>query len=136
MQRDHRIGAASSGFNLFVLGTPIIAVLNPCSGLTLVWYLGQPGWSAQCSPAVHLLSRARRFILGNVATLYMNLMRPREDDRPDLLVPGLTVPLYWLMMSAAAAKAAFQLVCTPFYWRGRRHGLNEDAGQTHAEQAA
>ena len=38
--------------------------------------------------------------------------------------------------NAAAAKAAFQLVCTPFYWEKTSHGLNEDAGQTHAEQAA
>ena len=66
----------------------------------------------------------------------MNLLTTRIMAQPGLLGAAAAVPLYWLMMSAAAAKAAFQLVCTPFYWEKTSHGLNEDAGQTHAEQAA
>ena len=63
-------------------------------------------------------------ILGNAATLYMNLIALREDDRSDLLVPALTVPVFWLMMSVAAAKGCYQLIRNPSYWEKTFHGLS------------
>ena len=62
-------------------------------------------------------------MLGNAATLYMNMIALREDDRADLLVAGLTVPVFWLMMSIAAAKGLYQIIRTPSYWEKTFHGL-------------
>ena len=69
--------------------------------------------------------------LGNAATLYMNMIALREDDRADLLTAALTVPAFWLMMSIAAAKGLYQLVRNPSYWEKTFHGLDKktaDAG--------
>ena len=38
---------------------------------------------------------------------------------------ALLVPVYWVMMSVAAVKAAYQLVFHPSYWEKTSHGLNE-----------
>ena len=64
----------------------------------------------------------------------MNLIVLREDDRPDLLVAALTVPVFWVMMSIAAAKGCYQLVRNPSYWEKTFHGLAKrpdsvDAGE-------
>jgi hypothetical protein len=40
---------------------------------------------------VHLLSRVDALVLGNAATLYMNMIALREDDRADLFSAALTV---------------------------------------------
>jgi cellulose synthase/poly-beta-1,6-N-acetylglucosamine synthase-like glycosyltransferase len=88
-------------FNLVLGGTPIIAVLN------LVFWL------------ITVLA----LVFGNAATMYMNLITLREDDCADLLMAALTVPVFWLMMSVAAAKGCYQLIRNPSYWEKTVHGL-------------
>jgi hypothetical protein len=39
---------------------------------------------------------------------------------------AVLVPLYWIMMSIAATKAAWQLVVTPSFWEKTVHGLTAD----------
>ena len=57
----------------------------------------------------------------------------RVIDHPGLLVAALLVPAYWVMMSIAAAKAAYQLALQPSYWEKTSHGLDADqvAAQVH-----
>jgi hypothetical protein len=62
-------------------------------------------------------------IIGTGVTLYMNLISLREDDRSDLIVPALTVPAFFVMMSVAAAKGVYQLIRNPSYWEKNFHGL-------------
>ena len=76
-------------FNLVLAGTPIIAVLNLLFWFITVLVVPRPARRRRRRiPLVHLLSCADRLILGNAATLYMNLITLREDDRSDLLVSG------------------------------------------------
>ena len=76
-------------FNLVLAGTPIIAVLNLVFWLiTVVWFLGQPAVVGAVFPWYIYFPALVALILGNFATLYMNLIALREDDRSDLLVPG------------------------------------------------
>jgi cellulose synthase/poly-beta-1,6-N-acetylglucosamine synthase-like glycosyltransferase len=111
-------------FNLVLAGTPIIAVLNLVFWLiTMVWFLGQPTVVGAVFPPIIYFPALIALIVGNGATLYMNLIALREDDRSDLLVPGLTVPVFWLMMSVAAAKGCYQLIRNPSYWEKTFHGL-------------
>ena len=122
-------------FNLVLAGTPIIAVLNLAFWLiTLVWFLGQPPLVGAVFPPIVYFPALIALVLGNAATLYMNLIVLREDDRPDLLVAALTVPVFWVMMSIAAAKGCYQLVRNPSYWEKTFHGLAKrpdsvDAGE-------
>ncbi|BBY28306.1 glycosyltransferase [Mycolicibacterium sediminis] len=113
-------------FNLVLAGTPIIAVLNLAFWLiTASWFLGQPEVIGAVFPWYIYFPALVALIFGNFATLYMNLISIREDDRPDLLVAALTVPLFWLMMSIAAAKGTYQLIRQPSYWEKTFHGLSE-----------
>ncbi|BDX34136.1 N-acetylglucosaminyltransferase [Mycobacterium antarcticum] len=113
-------------FNLVLAGTPIIAVLNLVFWfITMTWFLGQPALVGAVFPPYIYFPALIALILGNGATLYMNLIALREDDRSDLLVPGLTVPVFWVMMSVAAAKGCYQLIRNPSYWEKTFHGLSQ-----------
>jgi cellulose synthase/poly-beta-1,6-N-acetylglucosamine synthase-like glycosyltransferase len=119
-------------FNLVLGGTPVIAVLNLVFWLiTVLWFLGQPAAIEAVFPWYIYFPALVALVLGNAATMYMNLITLREDDRADLLMAALTVPVFWLMMSVAAAKGCYQLVRNPSYWEKTVHGLAarpEDAG--------
>ena len=111
-------------FNLVLAGTPIIAVLNMLFWLiTVLWFLGQPAAVGAVFPWYIYFPALICLILGNAATLYMNLITLREDDRSDFLFPALTVPLFWLMMSIAATKGVYQLIRNPSHWEKTFHGL-------------
>ena len=74
-------------FNLVLAGTPIIAVLNLVFWLiTVLWFLGQPAAIGAVFPWYIYFPALVALVLGNFATLYMNVIALREDDRPDLLV--------------------------------------------------
>ncbi|MDT5012651.1 MAG: glycosyltransferase XagB [Mycobacterium sp.] len=119
------IGARSFiRFNLVLAGTPVVAVLNLVFWLiTLLWFLGQPALVGDVFPWYVYFPALVALILGNAATLYMNLIALREDDRSDLLLAALTVPVFWLLMSVAAAKGCYQLIRNPSYWEKTFHGL-------------
>lgn len=113
-------------FNLVLAGTPIIAVLNLAFWLiTMIWFLGQPAVVEEWFPVYIYFPALVALVFGNAATLYMNLIALREDDRSDLLGAALTVPLFWLMMSIAAAKGCYQMIRNPSYWEKTFHGLAE-----------
>lgn len=113
-------------FNLVLAGTPIVAVLNLGFWLiTAMWFLGQPELIGAVFPAFIYFPALIALVFGNFATLYMNMIALREDDRSDLLGAALTVPLFWLMMSIAAAKGTYQLIRNPSYWEKTFHGLSE-----------
>ena len=120
-------------FNLVLAGTPIIAVLNLLFWfITVLWFLGQPAVVEAVFPWYIYFPALAALILGNGATLYMNLVALREDDRADLIVAALTVPAFFVMMSIAAAKGTYQLIRNPSYWEKTFHGLSQkpDAGPT------
>lgn len=124
-------------FNLVLAGTPIIAVLNLVFWLiTVLWFLGQPGVIGAVFPWYIYFPALVALILGNGATLYMNMIALREDDRADLLIAALTVPVFWVMMSVAAAKGTYQLIRQPSYWEKTFHGLAQKPGQPEPEAEA
>ncbi len=120
------IGAVSFiRFTLLLAGTPVIACLNLVFWfITVMWFLGQPAFIGEVFPWYIYFPALVSLIFGNGATIYMNLIAIREDDRPDLLIPALTVPIYWVMMSIASAKGCYQLIRNPSYWEKTFHGLS------------
>jgi cellulose synthase/poly-beta-1,6-N-acetylglucosamine synthase-like glycosyltransferase len=118
-------------FNLVLAGTPIIAVLNLAFWLiTVLRFLGQPAVIGAVFPWYVYFPALCALVLGNAATIYMNLIALCEDDRADLLGPALTVPAFWLMMSIAAAKGLYQLIRRPSYWEKTFHGLDQNTAGT------
>ena len=67
-------------------------------------------------------------VLGNFAIIYANILGARLGGYPDLLGAILLAPIYWVMMSIAALKAAAQLVRLPNFWEKTTHGLDQQPG--------
>lgn len=112
-------------FTLLLAGTPVIAVLNLVFWLiTALWLLGQPAVIVDVFPWYVYFPALASLVIGTGATIYMNLVALREDDRADLLLPALIIPPYWVMMSVAAAKGCWQLIRNPSYWEKTFHGLS------------
>lgn len=111
-------------FTLLMAGTPVIAVVNLLFWyLSLTWLLGQPDTIAAMFPPLVYYPALICLIIGNAATMYMNLIGCREGRDPLLMLAVLTFPLYWLLMSIAALKGTWQLLSRPSYWEKTAHGL-------------
>lgn len=128
------------GFQVMVLATPMLPLLNPFYWLMLVlWY----GWKLevipQFFPGVIYYFSSLEFLLGNFLFVFTNIagvywvireleLRRQYDFSYTLVKYALLTPIYWALMSIAAFKAAWQLVTKPFYWEKTMHGL--DTGPT------
>jgi cellulose synthase/poly-beta-1,6-N-acetylglucosamine synthase-like glycosyltransferase len=112
-------------FNLFVGGTPLLALMNPIFWtMTLTWLIVRPAFVRPLfSGPVYYLS-LMTWLVGNFALVYMHLLAAEEMDRPRLRRAALLTPFYWLMMSVAAVKALVQFATTPFHWEKTTHGLD------------
>jgi len=114
-------------FNLFVGGTPLLAILNPVFwAMTIVWFVAHPGIIESWFPPIVYYPALLCLVVGNFLFLYAVLLTAVEADQDELtLRAALTIPVYWGMMSMAAVKAALQLVIAPSYWEKTTHGLDE-----------
>jgi glycosyltransferase XagB len=125
------------GFNLFVGGTPVVALLNPVFwSLAALWFLAHPAWIQALLPAwLYYLSLAS-FVLGNFAIVYVTLLAAHQSGRPSLVLATLLSPAYWVMMSIAAIKALAQLVASPSFWEKTVHGLDGAPDASERERLA
>jgi len=115
-------------FNLFVGGTPVLAVLNPVFWcLTIVWFVAHPHFIRAIFPAAVFYAALVCWVVGNFLIAYLTLLTVRLARTPRLIAAALIVPAYWVMMSIAATKALLQLVLAPSFWEKTTHGLGEPA---------
>lgn len=128
---------SSIRFTLVLAGTPIIAVLNLLFWfITVLWFLGQPAVVGEVFPVFIYFPALIAMVIGNFTVMYMNMVALREDDRSDLLLAALSVPLFWVMMSVAAAKGCYQMIRQPSFWEKTFHGLSERPADTTTDEAA
>jgi glycosyltransferase len=122
---------------IFVAGTPLLSALNGVFWLiTLVWFTSKStAVAALFPPGVYHLGLLC-LLLGNLSIMYMNLYTARSMERPDLLLPALLAPGYWVLMWVAAVKAVVQLVRNPSYWEKTAHGLHQPSEQQAKKQEA
>jgi hypothetical protein len=113
------------GFSLFVGGTPVVALLNPIFwGLTAIWFLARPEVVHQLFPAWLYYAGLACFVFGNFVFLYGSMVSARATGKPGVVLAAALSPLYWVMMSIAAVKAAVQLISAPSFWEKTTHGLD------------
>ena len=111
-------------FCVFVGGTPVLAFLNPLFWfMTAIWFVVHPAFIQQIFPAPVYYIGLICWAFGNFLLGYLTLLSCRITRRGELLWAALAVPLYWVMMSLAAAKASWQLVGSPTFWEKTTHGL-------------
>jgi glycosyltransferase XagB len=122
-------------FNLFVGGTPILAVLNPISWLLLImWFMLQPQFILDIMPPPVYYAGLFGWITGNCLLYYLNLTVAYDIGRKGVVKAALSLPLYWVMMSIAALKALWQLIFNPNYWEKTQHGLSRQSHATPADE--
>jgi cellulose synthase/poly-beta-1,6-N-acetylglucosamine synthase-like glycosyltransferase len=109
---------------LFMLGTPLLAILNPIFWtLTVLWFLGSPHYIKDLFPAALYYPAVASWVFGNLIVLYMTILTCRITRRYQLIVAAILIPVYWVMMSVAAVKALWQLIAAPALWEKTVHGL-------------
>lgn len=113
------------GLLLFVLATPVLALLNPVFwAMTALWWLAEPAWIAALFPPITYYLGMACWIVGGLSAIYTGVAVARVAGKPHLAPAGLVLPLYWVLMSLAAVKAVVQLVRQPSYWEKTTHGLD------------
>jgi cellulose synthase/poly-beta-1,6-N-acetylglucosamine synthase-like glycosyltransferase len=117
-------------FNLFVGGTPLLAILNPLLwALTATWFAGNLPIIERLFPNWLYFIGLSCLLLGNFTFVYCNVVAARSTGIARLVPQAVLSPAYWLLMSLAACKALLQLVIAPSFWEKTTHGL----GSTEAE---
>ncbi|SNQ49236.1 Glycosyl transferase [Frankia canadensis] len=121
-------------FNLFVGGTPLLAILNPLLwALTATWFAGNLPIIERLFPSWLYFVGLVCLLLGNFTFVYCNVVAARATGIARLVPQAVLSPAYWLLMSLAACKALLQLVIAPSFWEKTTHGLGAaDAEVSHA----
>ena len=70
-------------------------------------------------------------MVGNILMIYVNMMAVFKRRFYELILFAIANPIYWLMHSAAAFMALYQLVVKPFYWEKTTHGLSKMNSSTN-----
>jgi cellulose synthase/poly-beta-1,6-N-acetylglucosamine synthase-like glycosyltransferase len=112
--------------NLFVGGTPLLAMLNPVFWfLCVLWFGLQPQFIRDIFPAGVYYPGMACWIVGNFLYFYAFVLTALRRDDVSLVKAAFAIPLYYVLMALAAYKAFVQLVFTPTYWEKTQHGLDK-----------
>ncbi len=122
------------GFQAMVLATPLLPLINPVFWtLLLLWYLAKMEFVPLFFPGPIYYIAAFELFVGNFIFIYSFTagiywvtkdlhMKGSKVFSYSLVKYTLLAPIYWVLMSVAAIKAAIQLVTKPFYWEKTSHG--------------
>ena len=115
-------------FQLVIGGKVISALINPFMWfLTIAYFmerssLGSFITSLYLQPILYL--GIFTLVIGNFIFAYMYMIGVAERHQWSLVKYGFLTPFYWLMISAAAYYALWELIKRPFYWHKTKHGLH------------
>lgn len=114
-----------AGFHLLMGGLILSALVHPLfyAMLAYRWLLTDasspaPGSVAQTLWAVSWCNLA----LGYLLSMAVGMIAVTRRGRAHLVGATLALPLYWLLISAAAYRAILQLVRSPYLWEKTPHG--------------
>ncbi|QJD86027.1 glycosyltransferase family 2 protein [Cohnella herbarum] len=122
------------GFQVMVLATPLLPLLNPIFWAMLVlWYLTKSDIISTFFPGPIYYFAAIELFCGNFLFVYSNTMgiyritQELQNTGNKAFSFGnvkytLLTPIYWMLISIAAVKAGIQLITKPFYWEKTTHG--------------
>ncbi len=111
-------------FQVMVLGTILTCFASP-----LLWILLLAGvfnrslWIEIVFPPPVVYASSIAFFGGNFFYLFSTMAGCFARGYYEDVKYALLSPAYWMLMSIAAWKAAYQLVRRPHYWEKTRHGL-------------
>ena len=109
------------GFQLFVGGTFVSALLNP-----VLWIVLLASWLSESPHAIVAGDVSFAGLLaGNGLYSYLAMLAPCRRGWLELAPHGLSAPLYWLLISFAGMRALWQLFTQPWRWEKTHHGLSK-----------
>ncbi len=111
---------------LVIGGKTLVLLINPLMWLLLAVYIVFRPIDLYHTlfPAPVLYMGTLCFIFGNFFYAYSHLVGCLKRGQYSLIKWALSIPFYWLMISAAAFIALFQLIFKPHYWEKTQHGLH------------
>lgn len=117
------------GFQLFILGTPLLFLCNPVVWTVfLLWLVTGTKALDPFFPPLLVYIGLFNLLIGNFIGIYLNMIAVYRRKLYSLLPVALLNPFYWIFFhSIAAYKALWQLVAKPFYWEKTDHGLTRMA---------
>ncbi len=111
-------------FQMTVGGSIVCFLVNPIYWLlTLLWVATGADLIKALFPTPIYVAGVFCLLVGNFVFVYLNVVGCLNRRYYDLVKHAVITPLYWLMMSWAAYKAAGQLIVNPHYWEKTTHGL-------------
>jgi cellulose synthase/poly-beta-1,6-N-acetylglucosamine synthase-like glycosyltransferase len=126
-----------TGLVLFVAGTPILAAINPITWvMSAAWFTSQPVLLTRLFPGWVYYLGLLSFVAGNLLSIYQGIIVARLTRNRDLTSTALLIPAYWVLMSLAAVKGAWQLFSSPFHWEKTQHGLHIETENTTKSEAS
>lgn len=119
-------------FQLFVGGAVLSALINPIlwAIFALSYAVPFPIFGNFPGDALGYTS-AVGAIGSNGLLTYLAVAGPARRGDPKLAPYGLTVAIYWMLISIAGYRGLWHLVTKPFHWEKTTHGLS-DEGSNHA----
>jgi cellulose synthase/poly-beta-1,6-N-acetylglucosamine synthase-like glycosyltransferase len=123
------------GLQVIVLATPLLPLINPFLWLLVIlWFTTYNPLIPMLFPGIIYYMAAIGLVLGNFLFVFSNVvgiywvineLHAKEDYTLSfrLVKHALLTPIYWMLMSVASYKAAWQLITRPFYWEKTEHGL-------------
>jgi cellulose synthase/poly-beta-1,6-N-acetylglucosamine synthase-like glycosyltransferase len=115
----------TAAFALLVGGTPLTFLLvPPLYALFIVSLLVPAAQVSSFFPGWVLTVSLFNLLIGNGLMVYLSMMGAFKRRRYQLVPWALLNPLYWILHSIAAYKAAWQLITKPHYWEKTDHGIS------------
>jgi cellulose synthase/poly-beta-1,6-N-acetylglucosamine synthase-like glycosyltransferase len=108
-------------FQLFIGGGIVFALANPLLWVAMAacTLFQVPLWDD--TPAA--LIPASGLVLNNLLLTWLAVIGPRRRGWDELSPYGLTVIVYWAMVSIAGYRGLWQLLTRPFFWEKTVHGV-------------
>ena len=110
-------------FQLFIGGAVWSALVNPVLWLIFVLSCLHAGTdSGQRMTEAFAWISGLGLLAANAMLATLALADKSRTTRAMLLSYGLSIPLYWILISAGAYRGLWQLLFKPFYWEKTPHG--------------
>jgi cellulose synthase/poly-beta-1,6-N-acetylglucosamine synthase-like glycosyltransferase len=123
------------GFVFFIGGTVLAGLFNPLFWLFyIVWLVAAAVNLDVIFPPFLLYLCLFNLLAGNGAFTYLLMLAPIRRGLLELIPYSFSLAGYWVLLSAAAYRALWQLLRDPFLWEKTPHGLSRytDAPLTEA----
>lgn len=112
-------------FQLFIGGAVLSALVNPLLWAIFIasYFVTLPLFGDHSGRMLFDVSAAGALGTNGLLT-YLAVIGSRRRDRDRLALYGLTVTLYWILISVAGYRALWHLATKPFHWEKTVHGLS------------